>query len=255
MLRALLEMQGYRLRAIDKDCGTVVDFYFDDRLWTLRYVVADTGNWLPGRKVLIAPEAIEHPNWEERVFPVTLTSTAIEESPGLESDLPFSLQKEKELRTFFKWREYWNDEIFLQPLGYTLAGAPGVTFDERHTESGLQSSARVTGNPHLRSAQEVKGYSIRAHDGEIGQVKDFIVVEGTWAIRYLVIDTENWLPGKKVIISPTWVNAIDWSHQRVDVGMTQEMIERSPEFTPDQPIDKEYEIRLYDYYGKPHDWD
>lgn len=255
MLRALLEMQGYQLRAIDKDFGTVDDFYFDDRLWALRYVVADTGTWLPGRKVLISPEALEHPSWEEKVFPARLTSTEIEDSPGIETDLPFSLQKEKDLRTFFKWREYWNDEIFLQPVGYALAGAHGTASLDLPPGIGVQSSARLTGNPHLRSAQEVKGYSIRAKDGEIGQVSDFIVAEDTWTIRYLVIDTENWLPGKNVIISPAWVNAIDWSHQIVEVGMTQEMIEHSPEFIPDQPINKEYETRLYDYYGKPHDWD
>ena len=49
MLKTLLEMRGYRLSAIDKDLGSVEDFYFDDRLWQIRYLVADTGNWLPGK--------------------------------------------------------------------------------------------------------------------------------------------------------------------------------------------------------------
>jgi hypothetical protein len=252
MLRALLEMQGHQLRAIDKDLGRVEDFYFDDRLWTLRYVVADTGNWLPGRKVLIGPEALGSPSWEEKVFPVSLTSTEVENAPGIESDLPFSLQKEKEFRTFFKWREYWNDEIFIQPPAYALPGGMAANVS---TGASVSVTPKFSGNPHLRSATEVKGYYIRAKDGDVGYVKDYIVEVDSWLIRYLVIDTENWLPGKKVIISPTWVNAIDWSHQTVDVAMTREMIEHSPEFTPDQPINKEYEIRLYDYYGKPHDWE
>ncbi len=253
MLRALLEMQGYPLQAIDKDLGNAKDFYFDDRLWTLRYLVADTGNWLPGRKVLIGPEVLGSPSWEDKVFPVTLTSAEIEDSPGIETDLPFSLQKEKELRTFFKWREYWTDEIFIQPAGYIMAGVPGGMNGDP-PGIAVDSSIQLSGNPHLRSAIEVKGYYIRAKDGDIGHVKDFIVNDETWVIRYLVVDTENWLPGKKVIISPKWVNAIDWSHHIVEVAMTRDMIEHSPEFTPGIPISKEYEISLYDYYQKPHDW-
>ena len=75
-------MRGYGLRAIDKDLGSVEDFYFDDRLWKVRYLVAHMGNWLPGRKVIIGQEALEEPNWEDRIFPVTLTSTEVESSPG-----------------------------------------------------------------------------------------------------------------------------------------------------------------------------
>ncbi len=255
MLKTLLKMRGYGLRAIDKDLGSVDDFYFDDRLWKIRYLVADTGNWLPGRNVLIGQEALERSDWENKVFLVTLTSAEIEDSPGVETDLPFSLQKEKELRLFFKWRDYWDDDVFLQPAGLTPMSVPGGEAIEPALREGMPSSGTLDGNPYLRSATEVQGYYIGAVDGEIGHVDDFIVEDISWEIRYLVIDTHNWLPGKKVLMAPRWVNSIDWSKHKVSVSMNRETIERSPEYDPNKPINREYEVRMYDFYGKPHDWE
>ncbi len=255
MLKTLLEMRGYRLRAVDKDLGSVDDFYFDDRLWKIRYLVADTGNWLPGRSVLIGQEALEPSDGEEKVFPVKLTSAEIEDGPGIETDLPFSLQKEKELRLFFKWREYWDDDVFIQPAGFTPMSVPGGEAIDLSLKEGMKSSAQLNGNPHLRSANEIQGYYIRALDGEIGHVEDFIVDDTSWAIRYLVVDTHNWLPGKKVLVSYQWVNSVDWNKQTVEVAMTRETIEGSPEYDPDKPINREYEVRMYDFYGKPHNWE
>ncbi|MBA3611857.1 MAG: PRC-barrel domain-containing protein [Nitrospirales bacterium] len=255
MLKTLMEMRGYQLRAIDKDLGSVDDFYFDDRLWRIRYLVADTGNWLPGRNVLIGQEALERSEWEDKVFPVTLTSAEINDSPGIETDLPFSLQKEKELRQFFKWREYWDDDVFIQPAGFTPMGVPGGEAMEQSLKQGMNSPGKLDGNPHLRSANEVQGYYIGAQDGEIGHVDDFIVEDTSWDIRYLVVDTQNWLPGKKVLISRKWVSAIDWNKQTVQVNMNRDMIEQSPEYDPNKPINREYEVRMYDFYGKPHDWE
>ena len=255
MLHLLLEMRGYSLRAIDKDIGSVEDFYFDDRLWKVRYMVVDTGNWLPGRNVLIGPEALEGTNREEKVFPVSLTSTEIEDSPGIESDLPFSLQKERELRTFFKWREYWDEEIFIQSPGYTQLGIPGAESVDIPPQQQNTSQSGLYENPHLRSANEIQSYYIHAKNGDIGHVEDFIISGTSWEIRYLVVDTRNWLPGKKVLISPKWVSAMDWSHHLVEVKMTREAIQGSPEYNPHVPISREYEISLYDHYQHSYDWE
>lgn len=258
MLRLLMYMQGYQLRAIDKDLGSVEDFYFDDRMWQLRYLVVDTGNWLPGRQVLIAPEALGRLWWDDehaadKMLPVELTSTEIEQSPGIESDLPFSLQKERELRQFFNWREYWNDSVFIQPAGDSLMGTPGLEGTYPTVPPSTPMSSKLNGNPHLRSADEVQGYYILAEDGEVGHVNDFICEDRSWEIRYVVVDTRNWLPGKKVLISPKWVDTIDWSRHSVKLNMTKERIEHIPDYTPGKTISPEYESCLYEYEGKSRD--
>ena len=73
-------------------------------------------------------------------------------------------------------------------------------------------------------------------------------------MRYLVVDTRNWLPGRKVLVSPDWVDAVDWSERKVHVGLTKEGVENSPEFDPNAPVNRRYEEMLYDYYGRPKYW-
>ncbi len=109
-------------------------------------------------------------------------------------------------------------------------------------------------NPYLRSTNEVIGYRIEAMDGEIGHVEDFIVDVDTWIIRYLVIDTRNWLPGKKVLIVPQWAEEINWTATRVYLNLTRQAVKNSPEYDPSMPVNREYEKRYYDYYGRPNYW-
>jgi hypothetical protein len=109
-------------------------------------------------------------------------------------------------------------------------------------------------DPHLRSTREVIGYHIQARDGEIGHVEDLIVEDEIWFIRYLVIDTRNWLPGRKVLVAPAWAEQVNWVERRVYLDLSRETVKNSPEFDPSMPVNREYEVRLYDYYGRPKYW-
>lgn len=107
---------------------------------------------------------------------------------------------------------------------------------------------------HLRSMAEVKRYTVSATDGEMGHISDFIIDDETWQVRYLLAKTGSWLSGKQVLVSPQWIQAIEWADSRVSVDLPIDAIEASPEFDPDLAINREYEARLYNYYGKPVDW-
>jgi len=107
MLRSLAEPEGYRLEARDGDIGRCHDFLFDDELWTLRYMVADTGGWLSGRKVLIFPTQLKAPDWERKRMPVDLTKQQIEQSPPLDADEPVSRRYEQLYNEFHSLPSYW----------------------------------------------------------------------------------------------------------------------------------------------------
>jgi hypothetical protein len=109
-------------------------------------------------------------------------------------------------------------------------------------------------DPHLRSVREVTDYRIQAADGSIGHVEDFVAQIDPWVIRYLVIDTRNWLPGRKVLLAPAWVEKVDWPARKVHLAATREVVKNSPEFDPSEPVNREYEVRLHDYYGRPLYW-
>jgi hypothetical protein len=73
MLRSVKDLRGYIIGAIDGEIGQVHELYFDDQSWIVRYLVVDTGTWLPGRRVLLSPMALGQPDWETHVLPVGLT--------------------------------------------------------------------------------------------------------------------------------------------------------------------------------------
>lgn len=232
MLQSINNIIGYTIAAKNGNIGVAQDFLFDDDRWRVRYLVVDTGDWLPGRKVLIPPEYLGRPLYEGKMFPIQLSKEGIEASPPLETDKPVSKQYEAELRKHYTTSGFGG-------------GVPAVYDSTDETKEG---------DSHLRSAREVVGYHIGALDGDIGHVEDFIVATDAWVLRYLVGDTRNWLPGRKVLVSVRWIDSIDWAHNRMAIDLTRDRIEGSPEYDPSTPINREYEERLYDFYGRPAYW-
>ena len=172
-----------------------------------------------------------------------LTKDQIKQSPDMSTDIPVSRQEEIKLHEHYTWVPYWA----APPPGV----APPVELlkDEKEEKIELQHA-----DPHLRSVREVTGYHIQASDGEIGHVEEFIVDDEDWFIRYMVIDTRNWLPGRKVLVSPGWIDQISWRESKVFVDLPKELIKKSPEYDPSAPVNREYEERLYDFYGRPKYW-
>lgn len=236
MLRSLKQMMKYSIHATDGELGGVNDFYFDDRDWVIRYMVVDTGNWLPGRKVLISPGAIDRVNWNERHIAVNLTKERVKGSPSVDTAKPVSRQMEEEVLRYYAWPLYWENY-----------GGPKLP------QSDVAPPHHSNGDPNLRSAAHVNGHHLKASDGEIGHLDDFVADDESWTIRYLVADTGNWIPGKKVLIAPIWVSSFDWANSLVHVDLSREAIKASPEFDPSR-LDRAYETLLHEHYNRPTYW-
>ena len=248
MLRNGTRLEGYELQARDGAIGHVRDLYFDDHHWSLRYFVVDAGSWLVSRQVLISPLAVHSPQWNEKRLPVDLSKEQIKNSPGIDTDRPVSRQHEMSLSDYYGWPYYWADPTFAG-IGMTtpipVAAADGT---QAAAQAAVEDDA---GDPHLRSLNHVRGHHIVARDGEIGHVDDLLLDDATWQVRYLVIDTRNWWPGKKVLISPLWITGFGWSDAKVYVDLSRQAVQGSPEYDPQRPVDTGYAARLHDYYGRP----
>ncbi len=245
MLHKAKTLKGYTLHSLDGEIGKVKEFFFDDHHWTVRYLVADTRNWLTGRHVLISPHALVVVNTEEQYVAVELTKKQIEDSPSLGSDKPVSRQFEETYYKYYAWPMYWAGPYMWGPYPYIVHGR------EQQREATAEEKAW---DPHLRSTHDVTGYHVLAADGEIGHVEDFLVDDETWAIRYLIIDTRNWWPGKKVLVSPRWIENISWSQSKVVVNLSRETIKQSPEYTEESPLTRDYETRLHRHYDRQAYW-
>ncbi|MFA6504801.1 MAG: PRC-barrel domain-containing protein [Treponemataceae bacterium] len=245
MLYKAKTLEGYTLDSFDGEIGKVKDFYFDDKHWTIRYLIADTGNWISGRQVLISPHALGPASIKEQHIVVDLTKKQIEESPPLESDKPVSKQFEEAYYEYYNWPAYWS--------GTFLWGAyPNIS----HTPAQAKKIAQIerTWDPNLRSIRSVTGHVIEATNGTIGRVDDFLVDDETWVIRYLIVDTQEWWLGKKVLVSPRWIDKISWEESKVVVSLSLEAIRQSPEYIEGEPVTREYETGLYQHYDQDGYW-
>ena len=319
MLHRADTLSDFNLRGIDGDIGTIKEFYFDDSHWTIRYIVAETGNWLFGREVLISPHSLGAVNNEEEYIAVNLTEKQMEESPTFQTGQTVSREFEDEYNTYYGLPTYWNgtnmsdmardtnrteggnggwanspniagdmnriqggngggaigssitgDTNKVQGVNVGAAISPNITGDTNRTEGGNAGGAMASNmagdtnmrresvsgeqirNHQLHSTADVSGYDIEASDGEIGDVKDFIIDDETWAIRYLIVDTGGWLPGKKVLIAPQWIERVSWEESKVFINLSRDAIEKSPEFT--EELTRDYEAGLYKHYNRQGYW-
>jgi hypothetical protein len=106
---------------------------------------------------------------------------------------------------------------------------------------------------HLRSASAVRGYHVQGSDAGVGHIDDFLVDDVSWALRYLVLDTSNWWFGKKLLIDPKWVHAFSWEERSLSLDLTRAQIQKSPPWQHRLPLDRAYELQLYEAFGRPAD--
>jgi len=242
-------IKGYKLNSLDGEIGKIKEFYFDDQYWAIRYLVADTGNWLTNRQVLISPHALTGVNKDAQNINVNLTKKQIQDSPSISSDEPVSQQFEETYYDYYAWPYYWSGPYM---WGYYPFPYPYVMRNSEELPKSNLSGKKW--DPHLRNTRAVTGYDIQAKDGEIGHVEDFIIDDETWAIRYLIVDTRSWWAGKMVLVSPRWIKSISWKESAVFVNLNRATIKQSPEYIEGSALNREYEAELHRHYNFEGYW-
>lgn len=229
MPHLITELYENRLGAKDGDIGHVKDVYFDDRRWQVRYVVADTGSWLPRRQVLLSPHAFGPLEQDNRVLTINLARQQIEDSPPIDFHRPVSRQYEAEYFRYYGWPVYWLSDGF-----GGLGGFPGVI--PVPAERELDAKRHIPpDDPHLRSTRAVAGYQVHALDGTVGHVSDFVVDDKTWAIREIIVQTGHWYSSKKVRVSPHDIERISYQRSALFVLLTRDDFHSAGEGTAVEP--------------------
>ncbi|HEV2393310.1 MAG TPA: PRC-barrel domain-containing protein [Verrucomicrobiae bacterium] len=254
MLRKTKELRHAKLSARDGKIGHLEDFYFDDQTWTMRYLAADTGDWLPQRKVLISPFAVAAIHLERhKAIEVNLTKKQIKDSPSIETHKPVSRQFEAEYFQYYGWPYYWPGPLLWGPLEAPGAFIPSAFPPEPHPRQAPEGP-----DAHLRSVFEIigfNGYQVQALDEVFGHIEEFIFDDQTWSIRYLVADRRHWLPAKRALLAPQWISWVSWPEARVYIDLDKETVRRAPEYEPSKPITREYEEKLFTHYTRQPYWE
>jgi uncharacterized protein YrrD len=224
MLHLAHKITGATVKGVDGDIGTIDDFYFEENRWTVRYLLVDTGKWFSGKRVLISPMSVPD-GWGREGICLSLTKDQVWNSPEItEGDL--SSEGEAQVLTYYGYPDYWGAASvwgnFDSPTAL-IARAPAVK-PAATPKNAIDPEAR-----HLRSVRKSTGYHLQARDGEIGHVDDFLIGQESWRIRYLLVDTSNWIGGRSVIVSPEKVEGIDKDKGLLYVAADRKAIKEAPE--------------------------
>ena len=223
MLHNLKHIHGHKLAASDGTIGHVKDFYFDDKTWAIRYLVADTGDWLAGKQVLLSPYAFGRLEHDGKVLSINLTRKQIEDSPSIELHRPISRQFEQNYYNYYGWPTYWEGDSLWGPNEY-----PAFTPSPRAYEFQAYDYTNWD-DIHLRSTNEVMSYSIEASDGSLGSVSGFLVDRKKWLIRELAVETGHWYSGKEILIPTGKIERISYKDTQVFVNLSKGNLERTEE--------------------------
>jgi hypothetical protein len=230
MLLSLKGLKGYQVRASDGATGVVLDFLFDAKDWTVRFLVLESSGVIPGGPVLIPLDCVGGIDAAGRQFHLPSTMEKGKRSPAIDPNLPVSRQWESEPGS--------------------CCGRPGPAAPD----GPAGADAKPALETQLHGADGVCGYRVLASDRAIGHLEDFMVEQGTWVLRYLVVETGNWPFSKRVLISPRWPSQIRWPEREIQLAMSWNTVKASPEWTSAEIIDREYESDLHEYYGQPAYW-
>ena len=229
------DLYGLDVEASDGAIGRVVDLYFEDDTWTIRFLLVATGAWLAGRRVLIPPSVIGTPDWTARCLSASVTLAQVSKSPPTDTCKPVSRQHEVEQYGYYGMPYDWGGAgLWGEGMMPAMMQAPGGRghLDTPEQQAFVQAQAefhRQRGDdPHLRSSHAILRYHIHATDGEVGHVEGLLLEDGAWAIRGLILNTSDWWLGHRVVIATASIVDIRWLEATVAVGLTRQAIRDSP---------------------------
>jgi hypothetical protein len=183
----------------DGDQKPIRNFLFDDRSWSIRFLVVDVGSWFARRLVVIPTTVVDEPDWAKKVVAAHLTKDQLLKSPNVDSAKPVSRQQQLALNELFGWADFAYDWCIPRALVPAQRGFPVHTQDD----------------PHLRSTLDLTGYQVWATDGYLGRLEDFVLEQASWHINYLMVKVGDWVLNREQFVSTLSVRAISWADHRV----------------------------------------
>ena len=246
-MRSLEDLLGCTVATADGAPGRLSDVYYDDRTWTVRYLIVDEIEE-GGEARLVSPFLVDRVGGRPAQIDLGIDRARLLAAPDIGREKPVSLRAERDYFDFFGWPYYWSGAyaagLAALPVAAPLPGpvAPGPVTpppDKDDAEAEHAGAGEAAGAPadqpseashHLRSALETNGYHVQALDGEIGHVEDLVVDEVSWGILSVVVDTSNWWFGKKVALPATEFTRVDWASRLVFVEQTREQVQQTREF-------------------------
>lgn len=217
MLYCLRKHLDCKVHATDGFIGEVVDFYFDDSLWVLRYLVLDIGTFVHGRKVLISPVAVAGFDATSRIVLLQHSIEEIKNSPDIDLDKPVYRQLEEQLVNYYSWVTHW---------------VPQADLPEPEAQPA------PTGDSHLRSMNNVCKYEVMGYDGRIGSISDFVMDNNEWQLPLIILNVSHYLAVGDVVLTSAHIKGIRVEDREVSLDLYREDAANAPQFDPERPLEE-----------------
>jgi hypothetical protein len=249
MLTSLAALDDYAVVGPDAGAhlGRIRDTYFEDRRWSIRHLVVETGHWPGHHRVLVSPWSVRGLDPERRVLQTDLTGQELAESPDADSDKPVSRQHAIDLARYYGFYGFPYHWLGTAPVSEQWMAAGGGEV----AVVTLAPRLRRAGDRHLRSARAVLGYCVHAHEDDVGHVSDFLFGDAAWAIRHVSVVLRRGLSRRRVLVPVGFVSRVDWDAGAVSVALPASVLRNAPEYDPARPFGPDLEARLARYYGPP----
>ena len=229
-----------------REIGTICGFVVDKRSWNVSHIVVQIGKGLEDQNVLISQLAFGKPLLSDKVFPVSLTKgrSGIQSSDDF-TDLSACSYVTK-LEVCLGPPNGW---ALVRPMPLPAFPMPMVSsFYVMENASSTQGEQNCDVRP--QSCRDLIGSSVQATDGRVGVVDDLIVDDDCWLVRYVVLDTGRWFPGRKVILSTSWLKHASEDDPTLLMDLTSEAVKDGPTYDPGVPINRELESGIFAHYDR-----
>ena len=229
MNRSLRQLRKFTVQGPGAEIGRVDRLFVDFERWTIRYIgvlVADS----PRRLYLVSPLSLSGVDWPDRRICTRTSRRAMDEGPDIHPDEPISRAQEVAYNRHFRLPRYW-DGVGLwgdQLLPFLLLRSRGQVQRKKAVLEGGGDAFEGTVS-HLISTTELMLATVEAPDGVVGPVADLLMDEGSWAVRFLVVDTGYALPARKLMVDPAWVERLDRGGSLLYVGLPEAAIRGATE--------------------------
>ncbi len=214
-------LESLNLRFVCGEAGIVREFCFEDAFWSVKYLIAESGNWFRHNSFLCPVVTQDKRRNEEQLAP-NIDTIANE-------------TKNKQANVRDRGIQTWRSSVRSTCNSFDTTAEPQKSWHENHD---------------LHCTRELNGFQIQTADGVIGHVEDFVIEDESWIVRYLAVSTQTWMLRKQVLVSTAWIERIDKSNSKVIVQLPRETIERAPILHRRALITPDYERDLNRHYDR-----
>lgn len=259
MLRPASAIFRYPVIGMDGPLGDLHDLYVDDRTWAARHVVVRMRGVPPRRSVLIPPQDVQKPYCtdsalrvmhmrdELRAYPEPAMEppAAAQDAPPLGWDDAKAAARElyrrasaetrslmQKLRLILVADEYRRPRA--RPPAPVRPVSPSLPFVVEPAER----------DRHLQSVRSLRACSAAAPDGRAGRVRDVLIDDDTWSVRFFEVQTRA-AHGHRVLVPVTLVRGVLWCRRTIELDGSVRDLRAAPSFDAMALHARSYGPRLF----------